>query len=216
MPTTLLPTRPVPSERRDSEGHTTCDPDIRLMLRVRDDDAEAFTELMARYWARLFGRFFQSLGDRQEAEDLTQEVFLRLYRSRKRYQPRARFATWLYHISQNVARNALRSRKRHPWVRLEALACAEDGALLEALLSDQGDEPSRPIERTEVALLVRAAVANLGDRQRTALELHQFEDRTYTEVASRLDMSPEAAKSLLYRARNQLRAALAGQVAVSE
>ena len=73
-----------------------------------------------------------------------------------------------------------------------------------------GEEPSRPVERAEVAVVVRAAVSNLGGRQRTAVELHQFEDRTYTEVAARMDMSPEAAKSLLYRARNQLRETLAG------
>ena len=85
------------------------DPDVRLMLRVRDDDPGAFAELLRRYGARIFGHFFRVLGDRQEAEDLTQEVFLRVYRSRKRYQPRARLATWLFHITQNVARNAIRS-----------------------------------------------------------------------------------------------------------
>jgi RNA polymerase sigma-70 factor (ECF subfamily) len=185
------------------------DPDVRLMLRVRDDDAGAFAELLARYGSRIFGHFFRMLGDRQDAEDLTQEVFLRVFRSRKRYQPRARFATWLYHITQNVARNAIRSRKRHPCVQLDVLAGPEAGSLFEGLLYDHGEEPSRPVERAEVARVVRSAVSGLAGRQRTAVELHQFEDRTYNEVAARMDMSPEAAKSLLYRARNQLRASLA-------
>src|ERR1700733_12809626 len=78
------------------------DPEIRLMLRVQRDEAGAFAELVETFWQRIFGRFFRALHDRQEAEDLAQEVFLRLYRSRKRYQPRARFTTWLFHISQNV------------------------------------------------------------------------------------------------------------------
>src|SRR5438128_1953189 len=82
------------------------DPDVVLMLRVRKDEPGAFAELLELYWTRIFGRFFRWLNDRQEAEDLAQEVFLRLYRSRKRYQPRARFSTWLFHIAQNVARNA--------------------------------------------------------------------------------------------------------------
>ena len=79
----------------------------------------------------------------------------------------------------------------------------------ETLLSDRADPPSRPLERDELASVVRAAVAGLAGRQRTAVELHQFEDRTYTEVAAELDMTPKAAKSLLYRARNQLRVVLA-------
>jgi RNA polymerase sigma-70 factor (ECF subfamily) len=188
------------------------DPDVRLMLRVQGGDGEAFGELEQRYRARVFGYFCRQLGDRMEAEDLTQEVFLRLYRARHGYRPRARFATWVFHITQNVARNALRSRRRHPWVRLDAGGAAE-GSLLEVLLSDPGDPPSRPLERDELAGVVRAAVAGLACRQRTALELHQFEDRTYAEVAAELDMTPKAAKSLLYRARNQLREALSGFMA---
>jgi RNA polymerase sigma-70 factor (ECF subfamily) len=183
------------------------DPEVRLMLRVQDGDATAFDELERRYGPRVFGYFCRQLGDRSEAEDLTQEVFLRLYRARHGYRPRARFATWVFHITQNVARNALRSRRRRPCVRLEAGPSA-DGDLLEALLSDRGEAPSRPLERDELAGVVRAAVAGLGTRQRAAVELHQFEDRTYAEVAAELDMTPKAAKSLLYRARNQLRVSL--------
>lgn len=186
------------------------DPDIRLMLRVRDDDTLAFNELLERYRTRLFGHFFRILNNRQDAEDLTQEVFLRLYRSRKRYQPRARFTTWLFHITQNVARNAIRSRRRRPCVHLESLAGGGEGASLEGLLFDRGEEPSRPVERAEVADLVHAAVSTLAGRQRTAVVLHQLEDCTYNEVAAQMEMSPEAAKSLLYRARNQLRETLAG------
>ena len=185
------------------------DPDVALMLRVQQDDDGAYAELLEQYGPRIFGHFFRVLGDRQEAEDLTQEVFLRIYRARKRYQPRARFATWLFHITQNVARNAIRSRRRHPCVHLEVLSGREEGHLLESLLFDRGEEPSRPLERAEVKRVVRAAVSGLAGRQRTAVELHQFEDRTYNEVAARMDMSPEAAKSLLYRARNQLRDSLA-------
>ena len=183
------------------------DPEVRLMLRVQAGETAAFAELERRYGPRVFGYFCRQLGDRADAEDLTQEVFLRLYRSRHTYRPRARFATWVFHITQNVARNALRSRRRRPCVRLEAGPSA-DGDLLEALLSDRGEAPSRPLERDELAGVVRAAVAGLGTRQRAAVELHQFEDRTYAEVAAELDMTPKAAKSLLYRARNQLRVSL--------
>ena len=183
------------------------DPEVRLMQRVKAGDDDAFAQLQLRYAPRVFGYFCKQLRDRSDAEDLTQEVFLRLYRARARYQPRARFATWIFHITQNVARNALRSRRRHPCVRLDLEAPA-GRTLLEGLLSDRGDTPSKPLERDELAGVVRAAVAELAGRQRTALELHQFHDRTYAQVAAELDMTPKAAKSLLYRARNQLREVL--------
>jgi RNA polymerase sigma-70 factor (ECF subfamily) len=181
------------------------DPEVVLMLRVQRDEPGAFAELVGHYWTRVFGRFVRWLGDRQEAEDLAQDVFLRLYRARKRYQPRAKFATWLFLISKNVARNALRSRRRRPFVRLEALCGGEQDSSAEGRLVDGSEPPSRPLERSELARVVRAAVSGLGGRQRTALELYQFEDCSYAEIAAAMDMSPKAAKSLLYRARNQLR-----------
>ncbi len=179
------------------------------MLRVQRDEPGAFAELVRRYWTKIFGRFLRWLGDRQEAEDLAQDVFLRLYRSRQRYQPRAKFATWLFHISKNVARNALRSRRRRPCVRLSTVCGASGDSPVEGALVDGSGSPSVPLERSELARVVRTALLGLGGRQRTALELYQFKNRSYAEIAAEMDMSPKAAKSLLYRARNQLRANLA-------
>src|SRR3954453_4730844 len=88
------------------------DPEIELMRRVQQDEPGAFATLVAAYWSRVFGRFVGQLGDRQEAEDLTHDVFLRLYRSRKRYHPRAKLASWIFFIARNVGRNALRRRRR--------------------------------------------------------------------------------------------------------
>ncbi len=184
------------------------DPEVCLMLRVQRDEPGAFAELVEAYWPRVFGRFCRALHDRQEAEDLAQEVFLRLYRSRKRYQPRARFTTWLFHISQNVARNALRARRRHECLKLGALLCSQEELPALRRRGEEADPPSRPLERSELAGAVRRAVSGLAGRQRLALELHQFEDHSYAEVASAMAMTPKAAKSLLYRARNQLRATL--------
>jgi RNA polymerase sigma-70 factor (ECF subfamily) len=200
------PCRPAAADAC-SGGRWLDDPDVRLMMQVRDGDTAAFADLSERYGPRVLGYFCRQVRDRAEAEDLTQEVFLRLYRARKRYQPRARFATWVFHITQNVARNALRSRRRRPSVRLDASGSGES-RLPEALLADRGDAPSRPLERTELADVVRDAVATLAGRQRAAVEMHQFEDLSYAEVAAELDMTPKAAKSLLYRARNQLRTVL--------
>jgi RNA polymerase sigma-70 factor (ECF subfamily) len=185
------------------------DPDVALMLRVRDGDDAAFAELVNGYGPRVFGYLWRQTGDRLDAEDLTQEVFLRLYRYRDRYQPRAGFSTWVFHVTQNVVRNALRSRRRHPCIRLDTRFGGEDDRQVETLLAGENDAPSLPLERAELAGVVRAAVAELAVRQRTAMELHQFADHTYAEVAAELELTPKAAKSLLYRARNQLRTSLA-------
>jgi RNA polymerase sigma-70 factor (ECF subfamily) len=174
------------------------------MLRVRDGDSNSFADLVQRYGRRVLGYFRRHLIDRTEAEDLTQEVFLRLYRYRERYKPRAQFSTWVFFIARNVARNARRSHRRHPSVQLHTTP-NEQQPLLEALLSDRCTPPSGTMEREELASAVRSAVAGLGGRKKAALELHQFEDCSYAEVAEALHMTAKAAKSLLYRARLELR-----------
>jgi RNA polymerase sigma-70 factor (ECF subfamily) len=183
----------------------TADPEVQLMLRVQADEPGAFAALVAAYWSRVFGKFVRQVGDRQEAEDLAQDVFLRLYRSRKRYRPRAKLATWVFFIARNVGRNALRRRRRK---KLTPIGLAFDGEDFPGL-GPKADEaaPAAPIERDELARLVRGSVAGLNGRQRRAVEL-QLDDQSYAEIASALAMSPKAAKSLLYRARNELRFAL--------
>lgn len=191
---------------RKGSVETPLDPEVALMLRVQRDEPGAFAELVERYWPKVFGRFFRLFCNRQDAEDLVQEVFLRLYRARKRYKPTAKFNTWLYHIAHNVARNALRSMRRRPACRFSTLNETEEGELFfpPGQVKDS-ENPVHPLERLELAGVVRAAVSDLGERQRTALELHQFKHQTYAQIAAEMDMSPKAAKSLLYRARIQLR-----------
>ena len=181
------------------------EPEVILMLRVKADEPGAFTELVDHWWPKIFGRFYKQLGDRQEAEDLAQDVFLRLYRNRRRYEPKARFSTWLFHIARNVARNAIRSRKRRSCLTLGRLAPSPFGESREAQFPSRRDEsPAQPLEREEITLLVRSAMRELALRQRVALEL-QFQDCSYSEIAAQLHVSAKAAKSLLYRARMQLR-----------
>jgi RNA polymerase sigma-70 factor (ECF subfamily) len=193
----LIPKRRVNRWQRE--------PDVQLMLRVSRDEPGAFAELLALYWPRVFGQFYKQFGDRQEAEDLAQDVFLRLYRNRRRYQPRASFATWLFHIARNVARNAIRGRRRRPVVSLSQVWPRDpEHSSEERLPPNRAEPPTSPLEREEATRAVRSAMAQLARRQRAALEL-QFQDCSYSEIADELDMTPKAAKSLLYRARLQLR-----------
>jgi RNA polymerase sigma-70 factor (ECF subfamily) len=184
------------------------DPEVRLMLRVKRDPA-AFRELLSRYRARVVHQLFAMVGNREEAEDLAQEVFLRVFRHRHNYQPRAKFATWLFRIVQNMGRNALRDRRRHPACSLHAPIAPDDHSGLESTLSDlRIESPWHALDRWERCQMLRWAMGHLTTRQREALEMQQFEDRSHAEIAARLTLSTKAAKSLLYRARLQLREVL--------
>ena len=186
------------------------DPDVRLMLRVRKGDPQAFAALLSRHSRNVSQQLFHMTHSREDAEDLPQEVFLRIYRHRKTYKAKAKFVTWLYHIVRNVGRNALRDRRRHPSVPLlSATPQAPEQEGLSAVLADpRSASPSEPLERGETRHLLRSAMRRLGRKQREALELQHFEDRSYADIAHEFALSPQAAKSLLYRARVQLRDAL--------
>lgn len=187
------------------------DSDIALMLRVQRDEPGAFAELVRDFQTPVFSRLLRCLSDRHQAEDLTQEVFLRLFRNRKRYEPRARLTTWIFHIAQNVARNAVRSHRRHAWLHYVALDQTESTHpdRFGAFEAGQGDAGAA-LERLETATQVRAGLDSLVDHQRRALELQHFHDRSYPEIGRALSMTPKAAKSLLYRARIELREKLTG------
>ncbi len=189
------------------------DPDIRLMLRVREDDAGAFEELVELYQHRLVAVMNHLVGNAEEAEDLAQEVFLRVYRTRKKYHPRSKFSTWLFTIANNLALNALRSRKRKPMVLLPAQDSGPLGPRpAERLVQDRGSGPMRRLERQELADHIRRALEGLNERQRMAVVLNKFEDMNYTEIAEVMGLTTKAVKSLLSRARENLRVALSSYI----
>jgi len=186
------------------------DPDVRLMLQVREGSAAAFEQLVVRYQDRLVNLLDHLVGSRDQAEDLAQEVFLRVYRARRRYRPESRFSTWLFTIANNVAANALRSRARRREVNLRP---RESGSLpghgLENLLqASSGQMPARQLDKAEMRHIVRMALETLSQRQRLAVLLNKFEGLGYAEIAEVMQLSPQAVKSLLCRARCNLRAVL--------
>jgi RNA polymerase sigma-70 factor, ECF subfamily len=183
------------------------DPDVRLMLAVRDDNAAAFDELMLRYQNRLVTVLEHLVGRRDQAEDLAQEVFLRVYRARKRYVAGAKFSTWLYTIANHVAANALRSLSRRPEVNLTVRPNESGGtnALDRMALAASGAMPARQLDKVELRDVVRAALAGLSERQRLAVLLNKFEGMSYADIAATMEMSPQAVKSLLSRARVNLK-----------
>jgi RNA polymerase sigma-70 factor, ECF subfamily len=186
------------------------DPDIRLMLRVRDaDDRQAFAELVGRYQHRLVGVMNHLVGHPDEAEDLAQEVFLRVYRTRQKYTPKAKFATWLFTIANNLALNSLRDRRRKPVVSLDPPdASASSSWRVGQLAADRGQPPTQNLQQVELEAVIRRALDQLNDRQRMAVVLNKFEDLNYAEIAEVMGLTTKAVKSLLSRARSRLRECL--------
>jgi RNA polymerase sigma-70 factor, ECF subfamily len=186
------------------------DPDVRLMLEVRDGSAAAFEELVLRYQGRLLTILQHLVGNREMAEDLVQEVFLKVYRARESYEPGAKFATWLYTIANHVGANALRSKSRHPETTLESRESGSMGVrpFEQMLQASSGQMPARQLDKAEMREIVQMAMESLSERQRMAVLLSKFEELSYDEIASIMELSPQAVKSLLSRARENLREVL--------
>lgn len=190
-------------EQADLEAR---DPDVRRMLRVRDDVPGAFEELVVTFQARLLGVLTHLIGKPDEAEDLAQEVFLRIYKARKGYRPTAKFSTWLFTIANNVALNYLRGKGRSPTVALDANS-VETSALspLSASLASRDATASAQMRKVELADVIREAMEELGEDQRMAVLLNKFEEMSYSDIAEVMGRTEPAIKSLLARARNNLR-----------
>ena len=186
------------------------DPDVRLMLRVKEGDEAAFTQLVAAYQDRLIGVLYHILQDQEAAEDLAQDVFLRIFRARRGYEPTAKFSTWMFRIANNLASNLRRDQGRK---REVALPSSDSGPLgprpEERMLAEKSAlMPARQLDKVEMKTVVQAALLSLNDRQRLAVLLHKFEEMSYADIGATLEMSPQAVKSLLSRARDNLRVVL--------
>lgn len=183
------------------------DPDVRLMLRAKAGDQTAFTQLVTTYQDRLVGILAHMLHNKEAAEDLAQEVFFRIYRARHGYEPTAKFSTWLFRIANNLASNLRRDAGRRKEVVLNV---SDSGPLgprpAERTIADKsGLMPTRQFDKSEMCSMVQAALSSLNENQRMAVLLHKFEEMSYSDIAAALDMTPAAVKSLLSRARENLR-----------
>lgn len=193
------------------------DSDIRLMLRVRDDDVTAFAEIVELYHHRLVTVMHHLVGNNEEAEDLAQDVFLRVYRGRKKYHPKAKFSTWLFTIAKNLAFNIFRTRQRKPTIPLNVRDSGPLGPRpAEQLVLDREYQPDERMQQQELVMIVKQALNTLNERQRVAVVLNKFEDMNYADIADVMGLTTKAVKSLLSRARDNLRLALKDYIRMDE
>jgi RNA polymerase sigma-70 factor (ECF subfamily) len=185
--------------------------DVQLMLEVKAGDDSSFELLLRKYRTPLVNFLHRMVRDSATAEDLAQEVFLRVYRARQKYAPSAKFTTWLFHIATNLALNSIRdARHRQMEVSIDAPS-EEEQTPLEIPAKEMAADQSL-VERDRAAL-IRRAVESLPEKQRAAVLLHKYEEMDYAEIARVLDCSESALKSLLFRAYETLRIELAPLVA---
>lgn len=184
--------------------------DTELMLRLQGGDDLALNELMTRWQQPLVSFIYRYVGSHAEAIDLAQETFVRVFESRHRYKPSAKFSTWLFTIASNLCRNLFRWRQRHPTVALDAplSESAGSGNLAESL-ADEADTPADTAERNDVAAAVKDQIHRLPHDLKTAVLLFEYEDLSHQEIAAVLRCSSKAVETRLYRARNILREKLA-------
>jgi RNA polymerase sigma-70 factor (ECF subfamily) len=187
-------------------------PDEELMLRLKEGEADCFRGLVLRHQRSVINLAFRITGDRQEAEDIAQEVFLRVYRAATAYTPDAKFSTYLYRVTLNLSLNQVRKAK----ALLGRFFAGEVGFKEERETGDRADRlPDTPLtsmEKEEVKKAVRKAIRSLPKRQRLAIILSQYQELSYQEISEILGCSLKAVERLIHRGKGQLKKELASYI----
>jgi RNA polymerase sigma-70 factor (ECF subfamily) len=183
--------------------------DVRLMRLVSGGDTGAFEELIERHQSLVAGTVARMLGSNSDVEDIAQQVFIRVWKSARRYVPRAKFTTWLLKITRNLVFNEMRRSKRHAHVPLQT----EPGAEEFPLKDTTNPTPDVSLLENELQRAIEEAITELPESQRMALVLRRYEQLSYEQISDILDLSVPAVKSVLFRARTELRARLSRYLA---
>lgn len=183
---------------------------IALMAEIGQGNAEAFRELVELHQGAVIGTCAKMVGDLDDAHDLAQKIFLRIWKSAPRYEPKAKFTTWLFTIVRNQVFNHTRSNRR---AKLISIDSDDHPGILKDVEVDSGDSPESQLLKSELIEAIDEAIQQLPENQRLAVILRRYEDLSYEEIATSLETSVSAVKSLLFRARAQLREALSLYIA---
>ena len=178
-------------------------PSEDLMARIAKGDADAFETLVNRHQTSILNLIYRFIGDRTQAKDLAQEVFIRVWQSAKSYEPKAKFTTWLYRITANLCFNELKSSRRKKWFSFNR--SDEDGKhTFEETLSDSGPSAEDLLLEKERSRQIYDTLQSLPENQRMAVILKRYDDLSYEEIARVIGCSVPAVESLLVRAKRTL------------
>jgi RNA polymerase sigma-70 factor (ECF subfamily) len=184
---------------------TPLDPDAALMLRVKGGDMGAFEALVEKYKHPIISVMYRMIRDMDEAEDLAQNVFIRVYQSADRYQASAKFSTWIFTIARHLCLNEIRRRGRHPADSLESSQSESEDLPAKQFEDNRTFSPPQAFLHGELERKIQEAVADLPEKQRLAISLCQEDELSYEEIAEVLECSLSATKSLIHRGRETLK-----------
>ena len=194
----------MPSAEPPPDADEIRERDAAWMRRVQGGDPDAFRELILAYQSRVAAAAARMAGPGFDPEEIAHEVFVRVWKSAHRYEPSARLSTWLLTIARNLVLNELRYKARHPTVSRDAPA-EEGGAPEDSLPASANNRPDSLLLERELQQAIDAALQQLPENQRTALVLRRYEELSYEEIAAVLEVSVPSVKSLLFRARSEMR-----------
>ena len=184
---------------------TDLDPDAALMLRVKQGDWAAFTELVDKYKQPVMNLAYRMLRDAAEAEDLAQVVFLQIYKSANRYEVSSKFTTWMFTIARNLCLNEIRRRSRHPADSLDTTHPGHEDQPLQQYEDKKTFSPPDSLLQGELEEKIEQALSELPENQRTAILLCRGDELSYEDIAKVLNCSLSATKSLIHRGRETLK-----------
>ncbi len=190
--------------------------DDDLMCRFQEGDESGFLRLLERYQDRILNYIYRMVSDRHLAEDLTQEVFVRIYVNAGRYYPGSRFAPWLYRIASNLAINELRRRKRWRYITINSNPSEEDRNVITDLKDENMIDPEQSVSQIEASEEISRALEKIPEKYRIPLILRELEGYDYAEIAQILDIPHGTVKSRLNRGRSLLESILKRSRSVNE
>lgn len=200
-------TQDSPQPDSSDSGEELSDPNehhVSLMLKVKEGNVAAFEELVEIHQTAVVGTVAKMLGSPNDAEDIAQQVFIRIWKSAKRYEPQAKFTTWMFTITRNLVFNEVRRRQRKPTVSVEE----REEESHKTVEDEQSSRPDDEVLQNELEKAVDDAIQQLPEKQRMAVVLRRYEEMPYEDIGKVLKMSVPAVKSLLFRARTQLKQSL--------
>ena len=204
-PIDLKAAEPAPRQPVGSAAASDENSDAAIMLRVRDGDDSGFTYLIEKYRRQIVHFMFRMTANQAVAEELAQEVFLRVYRSRESYRAEAKFTTWLYRIATNLGVNYARDHRHERAAQSVFLDQPDSETGSTPDLADSRLTAEQSLLREEQLAGIRAEVMALPERQREAVLMHKYQEMDYREIGAVLKLSESATKSLLFRAYQTLR-----------
>ncbi len=175
--------------------------DEQLVQQFQYGEQDRFDDLVRRYQDRVLNTCYRYLGDKENARDAAQEVFIKIFYALDSFKPKARVSTWIYRICFNHCLNVIRARKRRRWLFFSQ-QLEDTGAVI--LMQDEGNNPEQQIQDSERAKVVQRALSKLSSSQQTAVILHRYQELSYKEIADVMNTSVNAVESLLHRAKKKL------------